>query len=369
MTDRYEIEMLWRCGACRAENKGRHKKCTSCGCAKTDDDAFYMPGDTSPAAAVTDPALLEKALAGPDWVCAFCRSAQGKLDGKCRNCGASAESGPSEDYVEERSGASFPVYERRRANVAVIVGLALAALVGLVGWLVFRTRVVDAHVASVAWTHKVVIDRWQVWHRQGFDQERGAFNVKDQGARIHHYNHVVDHYRTEAYTVQVACGETCRPIPRTCYSTPRVCTSSKNGFASCSGGGTVCSGGGQSCSTRYCTEPRTRQVPVYRDDPVYRDWYTWDVWDWGYNRTVAHEGTATATSWPSDAEIAKGALMHEGEKERSRREESYRVVLADHDDTWPYEPKSDAEFRGIAAGSVHRIKDGVGRGIELLPPR
>lgn len=375
----YQIEMLWRCSTCEHENLGRHKKCQGCGKA-LEGEEFYMPGDTSPAAAVKDPDLLEQALAGADWHCAYCRSSQRRDDGTCANCGASQDEAkpdvpPDSSLPPTSSPASStfipppPLPMRmgagtRAAAIASLVALAVALCL----WLVFRTKVVDVHVSSVHWERRVLVERYQVLHKEGWDRDPGSFNERDLGQRVHHYNHVIDHYRTESYTVQVACGQTCTPIPRSCYTTPRVCTSNKNGFASCSGGDQVCSGGGQSCSTRYCSEPRTRQVPVYRDDPVYRTWWAWDVWGWKQNRVVKEDGSTPDARWPSDQRVALGKGLADGEKERQSREEEYSVTFTDGDDSWKYEPKGYAEFREDAPGTRHRIKVGVAHGVEVMKP-
>jgi len=60
------IEMFWGCTTCNAKNLGRHKTCENCGAPRTDKSPEWMPGDTSPMAAVKDPALLRKFNAGAD---------------------------------------------------------------------------------------------------------------------------------------------------------------------------------------------------------------------------------------------------------------------------------------------------------------
>lgn len=369
----YQIEMLWRCSTCRSENKGRHKECQECG-KPLEDEEFYMPGDTSRAAAVTDPGLLEQALAGPDWECAYCKSSQRRDDGSCAQCGApqppGSDPGPvvkSKPPRPRRSDPSVPRLRDRKRLIAIAGAVLGVAAVALTLWLILRTRVVDVSVTAASWERRVLVDRWQVCHREGWDRDPRSFNERNLGERIHHYDKVLDHHRTEHYTVQVACGQDCVPVPRTCYTTPRTCTSNKNGFATCTGGNQVCSGGGQRCTTRYCSEPRTRQVPVYRDEPRYRTWWSWDVWDWKHNRTVKAAGSgADPPAWPTDDKVGLDRGLSDGEKERQRREEEYSVTFGDGEDSWGYAPKGEAEYLSLPLKSRHRIRVGLASGVEIV---
>lgn len=247
------------------------------------------------------------------------------------------------------------------------VTLALGVL-GLVLYLIFHTRIIDTHVTAVQWTYTVSVDRYQVWSREGWTPDYGAFDTHDQGSRIHHYDHVRVGSHQEHYNERVACGQDCRTIKGSCYTTTRNCTSNKNGSATCSGGDYVCDPDTQSCTTRYCDEPRTRTVDDYEDQPRYQDWYSWHVWDWGHNRNVVSAGATTETHWPPDSEIRLGMGLARGEKEReSGRQESYTATLFG-DKSYEYIPKSLTEFQKFPVGSQHKIKVGVAHGVEVLPP-
>ena len=146
---------------------------------------------------------------------------------------------------------------------------------------------------------------------------------------------------------QTCTPQACYTTTRTCYTTQRSCTSNRNGTANCSGGDQVCTGGDRicpppSCVTKYCDESRTRTVDDYEDQPRYQDYYAWDAWDWGYNRTVRHAGVSLETNWPSDDELK--APLATGEQERTRREEEYHVVFSTKDTTYDYTPRDESEF-------------------------
>jgi hypothetical protein len=69
MSGEWQVEMLWRCTACRHGNLGRHLECQRCGKPKTGAEEYEMPSDTSQANAVRDAELLRVAKAGANWRC------------------------------------------------------------------------------------------------------------------------------------------------------------------------------------------------------------------------------------------------------------------------------------------------------------
>jgi hypothetical protein len=432
----YQIEMLWRCPAEGHVNKGRHKECQKCGRPKTEEDGFFMPDDDSPAAAVTDQEQLRHAKAGADWKCKFCGSMRRKLDGTCEQCGADQDmstkgksiSGTGAEVKAQLAGDPFPPTggygkpgrvtpvpksapkeeerprfqvptppERRNWGPFLLLLGFLSMCVGGYG-IFIRQRDVVGVVSAVTWRHTIHVDRWKVFHREGFTPEAGSFNVQNLGKRYHHSDHVLDHYDTEHYSERVRCGEDCTPeiaptcvdvprtcvtVPPTCTTTPRNCTSNKNGYASCTGGDRVCSGGGQqcsgggrqcsggrprSCTPRYCDEPRTRQVPRYRDDPVYYDFFGWDVWGWGRQRSVPVSGATTETRWPTAEEVRLNEGCVGEERERESREAFYQVTFSDKDHSYTHRPSTVDEFGRYKLGTRFHLKTTLAGSVEVVGP-
>jgi hypothetical protein len=351
-----QIEMRWRCSSCSHDNLGRHAVCQQCGNPKDASERYVMPGDTAAAPSVTDPDLLRMATAGPNWRCSYCGSDQRKLDGNCAQCGAApvAEK-PRPPEKRERWPwwrvwlAKTRAWIREHPFATGAIGLVLAII--LVWAWVNRTRHFDATVAAVRWEQNVVVERWQIWQREGWRQDLApsAFDVVSLGSRVHHYEQVLDGYDTQYYTEKVACGEDCRDVPERCSES---CSDNGNGFATCR---TTCSGGGRSCSTRYCDERRSRQVPRYRQEPRYAEMTRYRIWDWGYHRTASASGATTNDLyWPDEA-ARVGVGLPPDEKERSHRVSKYRVTLGyDEDET--IEVEVDATmFATMALGSPHRL--------------
>jgi hypothetical protein len=358
-----QIEMLWRCGdkGCNHENRGRFHACERCGRPKGDEDGYYLPGDISHEAAVTDADQLRAALAGPDWRCKYCASMQRRLDGSCAQCGADQATGekvrevtPEPTTVEREWEAELP----RSPLPSRWAWLGLLLLIPLALWLLFRSHEYDATVTATSWRTSVHVEIYAPQGREGFNPDLDAVDVQNRGTRIHHYDHVRTGSHEEAYPVSEACGQTCSPVPRTCSTTPRSCRSNKNGYATCSGGNTVCSGGGQSCSVKYCSVTRHRTVDDYASVPRFQDYFAWTVWRWGHERDAVRVGDDVTPTW-ADPQV--------GDKEREAgRDMDLHARFAADGKTWDYAPRDVGELVRCATGSKHRIKVSVAGGVEIL---
>lgn len=396
------VEIFWRCRACNNKNLGRFKSCTSCSKTKDDLDEEILPEDPGPGRGVKDPGLLKQFTSGPDWVCKYCKSHQKKTDGSCANCGANQDGGRSRDRpptaptpappeieFEDRATGyrqaprpkrrptilfeelpPEPTRSRQRArSVGTMVGVFLGiATAGLLIWLLVRPRIYDTTVDSVAWKHVVIIDRYAVFHGEGFDEDRpaSAFNVISLGQHVHHHDRVIDHYETRIKTRQVPDGQSCTTIRGTCTTTPRSCSNNKNGSMTCSGGDRQCSPDYQSCTPKYRTESYPDPEPVYRDDPIYRTWYAWDNWEWHPNRRIEEAGSGTETYWPSPEKTRLNQGLAQGEQERDRKEATYSVVFRDGNDRYDYTPGSLSEFQRYAPASRFRIEVRTLGGVRVL---
>jgi hypothetical protein len=230
-----------------------------------------------------------------------------------------------------------------------------------------------AQVTAVSWTQTTYLDRWSVLDGEGFAESKpsDAFDVKTLGQRVHHYDKVLDRYDTETYTEQepdgfdtqtyterVACGQACTPSAPSCR---QVCTPNGNGFATCR---QECTPNAPSCATRYCDEPRTRQVPRtkmvtktrqiprYRDEPRMATYFAWHVWGWKEVKRETATGATIETRWPKLAsEVDAGA------KERERRTGVYRVSLVDYAErAREAQLFEERAFAAMTIGSWHVIR-------------
>lgn len=425
----WQQEMGWYCGTCKKLNRGRYKECQNCGKPKEREPFVDLPGEgESVEWAVKDPELVKQAKAGSDWECVYCHSHQRRDSGECAQCGARQGAsrdqetkwddgtvGPGgeglteqeeiereitkdrEDFKREFKwnarvrkrkariqakpapmkpapkpapvvAAKRPRWSSRQKKIGAGILLGLS-IIGLILFLLFRTRIVDATVTSTQWTYSVMVERYQIKRDEGFSESRpgDAFDVMPMGMRHHHYKKVQDGTRQESYTVQEACGT--RTIRGSCRTTPVRCTSNNNGFKSCSGGDRVCDP--DRTETKYCSRTKYRTVPKYKDVSVEQMWYAWKVWRWVLNRTVTETGTDLKPFWPSEVKIGLNQnLGPEAKQEREQREAKFLTVFTDEDgDKHEYTPKSLAEYQSLPQGMHKRLKVSIAGSPEIMPDK
>lgn len=389
---------------CSEHVLGRHKNCTNCGAPRRPECPEWMPDDISSSAAVRDPGLLSKFRLGPDWKCRYCDSSQYKADGTCGRCGASQSEGTPDPTVTSKPAASsLGARPRPRKDVVQIpspaqsvyrnnspptildepefvppksrpwdnpkfvrygVGGVLALGLALLAYFLFSTHEVTARVDSVAWTRTVAVQRYQINRHEGWTPDRDAITVQNLGSRVHHYDHVAVGSHREPYIDTYSCGQDCRTVPGSCYTTSRSCTSNRNGSATCSGGDTVCSSSQQECSTRYCTRTLYRTVTDYEDQPRYRDWYAWNVWEWTHNRNLVARGTTITVHTPTEA---TAPVLSFGQSERLLPPSTeYEVHLSNGKEQVDYKPTDEKEFLLFGPDSQHTLRTGILRSTELI---
>lgn len=409
MQDEYIIEMEWRC-ACGAVNEGLTLECERCGRPKTKGVVDEMPADTSEQAAITDPVKLARAESGPAWPCPYCEQAA-PAGAPCPRCGA-PEPGSGftvggrpatwprwsapRDHAEDRP-AELPAPPSPRARVRipmpaksapratpsdtwtrralrllpVFVGVLL--LLGVVGVLIraCQTREISGTVTSIAWTNTVLVDRWEATPGEGWEAPFGAERVHVIDPHRPHGTHpVFDHDEwVDDPHAPTDCGQTCTPGKPAAPATPSppmpgakgkpVCVPLGNGTARCKAPATsspvvLTSPPTPSvCVPKPCPPPAKVKVTITRDEPTYDAWLGWETWDWTLNvRRSFEEGAALPTRWPDPLPVALGP----GERERSRREGTYRVTVAAEGRTYTVRPRDEDHLLRFPVGSTIAVR-------------
>lgn len=375
--EEWHVEMFWDCTQCgHIGNRGRDKTCQGgCGHQLDDDEEFYLPKNVNDK--VTDPELLRKATGGADWTCRFCKSQQFRVDRICEQCGSNQkestpisrftiesleehensipppkqDSGLNRDLLRKVAQRSEPPPnppERFRVPTWVWVAPIGFSLLALLIWFLIPKEV-DAKVVDVYFQHAVHIQKYQEFHRTGWDPPGRAINVQKIEEKIHHHDHVPDGFKTEYYSVDVIDYNNCWRTPKNCVNTN--CKSQKNGFAKCS---KTCTGGDKVCGTKK--DKRSRQVQKYRDVSVLRGWYGWDIWEWEHDRDVFATGHTQNVYWPSEDEVSLNRHLRLGEEERFTKEASYSVKFEERGDSWNYSPADLNEFQSFVMGGIYHIR-------------
>ncbi len=422
---KYSIELLWTCHVCgRVGNRGLRRHCGGCGHPKDDKDEEFFPDDISIKNALHGQDK-QRAEAGPDYHCKYCRSLQSALNRFCDECGADQQSAaesweatektatldvrtgerhestgdrvkvvpvaptpPTESAAEPVASTRLPSITFSGLNVEpgsyrqmvgralrpgatrprrfwpLVLGLGAVLFVGFGIWWLVHPRYERAQVAALSWERGIDIERYQLFSHDGWTPPLvGAVDLVDEGPRVHHTEHVLVGSHKETVTDAVACGENCKTVKGKCTTTRVVCTKNKNGTADCKGGDQVCAPDSQSCEAKTCDVV----VKDYDDVPVMWEWYAWKEWDWGFHRTVRRSGAQDTPSWPSPEELT--APLGPGESERQgRRSEQYRVTFQAATGSYPFEPRTEGEFARYTIGSRWTLQRNAMSVTAVLPP-
>lgn len=367
-------EGRWDCPHCRTIGiRGRDLTCPSCGSVRPEDIQFYLPED---APEVTDEALRQRAQDGADWICAYCGTSNVALGDPCRQCGAPRAESDRRQRVREygmdevpRSGddpipsaqpKSSPTEESPpRSFFARFWGRIVAAITAIVVLICGGSAALLQHttheavtVTGLSWERTIAVEAYRTERIEDWSLPPDARLIR-QREEIHHYEQVLDHYETRTRDVsdQVQVG-----------TETYVCGQRDLGNGMFED---------RECSrpiyeTRWRTE--TYEEPIYRDEPVYRTKYTYDIDQWVYDRTERRAGTNSDPSeWPSVSEFQGVPVV--GRSERAgERTETYTVSVVSQSGT-SYDVVVDAaEWERYRVGqSLTLTFDIFGTPLEFAP--
>ncbi len=340
-------EGKWRCARCSTANLGRNLNCQTCGVKRGDDVEFYLEDD---AAVVADANLLSQANAGADWICRYCGGNNRANQTQCSSCG-SVRSSLDRRLVEETRDDGDWSSEARKKNPPNIqparfqptaprksffgsrlfkFGLlgaggllsAFAVLFVVLVYLSTLTGAVEVEVAGLEWTRSIVVEEYKTVNETAWEGEvpSGA-RIKSQTRAVHHTDKIADGTRSvpETYTEQVSDGSeryVCGKInKKNGYFEDKYCTRTKY---------------------KTVTKTRSRSETVYRDVPVYKTRYTYDVDKW----IAAGEKTTSGTDFnPQWATIQTDRTRRE-----AKRTETYNLLVKElGGDNKPHKIKLTAE--------------------------
>lgn len=304
-------EGRWVCTYCGAECRGRDESCagldggSGCGAARQPGVRFYLPGQSP---YLTDPGLIADARSGADWNCDHCGGANKGAVGShpvraCVHCGQAREATdqptPVRDFApglapataeavrpprpspNRRNAASPSPSPARSTRIGLITGALLAVL--FLAWSVlFAAYPAPMAVTGLNWERTLTVEAYRTVQEEGWDAPSDA-RVHDRDRRVRSWREVLD--RMETRTRQVServqvgtesygCGT--RDLGNG-YFQDLTCTR-------------------PAYQTRMRTE--TYQEPVYRREPVYDTWLSWEVERWVPARTERTSGTRPDRTWP-----------------------------------------------------------------------
>ncbi len=304
------IEGLWDCPYCGQKGiSGLTKSCPNCAHPQDEGTKFYLGNEKK----AVDVEKAKDYGKGADWTCAFCGSLNRYHNANCTNCGAE-RADSSGDYFENRKKEAAgqqpsppPPAPKKRKLWPILLGIA--AIIALIV-LIARPKAKDVTVSDKTWTRSIAVEEYATLRESDWSVPQGGRLVNSH-QEIRRYEQVLDHYATEAYEVgeEVLDG----------YDTYTDYEDN--------GDGTFTEVTWE--EPRYRTEYHTeyREVPVYRQEPVYDTMYDYDIERWVHARDETARGAAFAASDSTlrDLEVAEPywpeTRLGGNEREEGRSEE------------------------------------------------
>lgn len=380
------VESVWTCSSCGHSGiPGSQKKCPNCGNPKGVDEEYQHPNQsTYLSSAQLDSMGVDPKQHFSDELCPHCGAklkpgtqkcpnCGGAIDNaayagqKCPNCGRETVDGhcPSCGALTDqkqssppgRPHAGLPALKGGVPNRNILVAVALAILVTITLALIFWPREKTVVVHEVSWSRTIQIEEYQYNRHGGWALPQGADYISDE-VRFHNNESVYDHTEvlchdewqqigteTETYTDQ-ECSNEYSHTDETCYDDG---TCDRHDVYE-----TVCH-----------DVSKTRQVPeygnvtvcddvkIYRDEPRYATWYTYDVWEWVRIDPLQTHGMDSNPTWP--------AFSADARHREASRDEEFEVSFVDKKGkTFSYRPATVEEFQRYRSGSDWKIKTVAG---------
>lgn len=280
-----KLEGYWDCPYCnRKANKGRYRNCPGCGKTRGKDIKFYL--------IEKDVYVPEENVPkGPDWLYECCDSYNTSSADYCVSCGA--PKGAAKDYFEmqpkeedmawlnqtsQEENHSLKGFTKKGLNFKPLIISACVILAFVLFITILLPKTAIMKVTELSWTRSIEIEEYKTVRESGWTLPSGGRMVYTN-LEVKSYIQVLDHYETK--------------------------TVSKS----------------ETYISGYQTQ--TKQVPVYRSDPVYATKYYYDIERWKYDRTETSSGVDGEPYWP---EVSLSDKEREGKKHQKYFVKVYSIL-------------------------------------------
>ena len=384
----------WICPYCgNSDIPGSSQSCPNCGRTRDNTVKFYPPGHrpSTPKVYVTDHDKAERLRNSPDWHCSYCDSLVNHYKDRCPSCGHTRSESDknyyqlhperksmrfsSDEIVQSPSSSDDEEYHRSTARNTtarntvheavnheydeprstfgsshtlsldipwkqigiILLIVALVAGIAVGAWFIFSPKERYITVTDMYWARSIDIEEYRTVRESDWYVPDGGRTQYTQ-QEIHHYDTVFDHYDTVTRSRTVVTG----------YHTETSYYDLGNGYF-------------EETSYQvpeYGTEYYTEQEAVYRQDPVYRTKYYYDIERWKYDCTVRSGAHDKEPYWP-ETNITD-------EKHRTgARSQSYNITAVYEDKSNDYTMNYNDWIETSVGDELHVLVHFGGR-IELI---
>jgi ribosomal protein L40E len=311
------VEGYWICPKCNAKCKGSEQNCSSCGAVRGEDVEFFCDDE---APAIDDKEELEKAKAGPDWICQFCGNTSPSTSKRCTGCGSLRSDGTKRKEKDvplqgkkpttsrktnqaPTSGQKFPTGAKIGCGIFALILMILMALS-------CQEKTAEIEILETSWQRTIEVEQFKRLQETAWRNEvPSAGKAISSRREIRSYNKIPDGYEnvTETYTEKVKVGE------------KRVKAGKKD------------LGNGRfkikyKMVPQYENQKKTRTVrkQKYRKEPVYDEKVTYEINRWKAQETKTASGKNDEPSWPPSEE-SNNKPAQVGDFRNGKKTEKYEV--------------------------------------------
>lgn len=319
------IEGLWDCSYCETKGiKGGIRECPNCGRPRDENTKFYLPSNIE--ANYVEEEKTKTINRNPDWICEYCDSLNSDNDAFCVSCGAERgaknyfsnkkekisneeldiKEDSKSDYTDVNTNQNYgnkkgiKDFFKEKWKILVIIPLIISFIIGLVFLFIPKEETIT--ISGFKWERSIEIERYQTVEESDWTLPTAA-RLLYTNQELYGYEQVIDHYeiKTERIEKEKIVG----------YEDYVV------GYNDL-GNGYFEEIVEQRPKYETYYEEKEYEVPVYRDEPIYRTKYYYEIDKWLYERTVLTKDSNKEPYWGE-------VNLSENERESTKKEIYYVI--------------------------------------------
>lgn len=343
------VEGYWDCSFCGAKGvRGGLANCDKCGSPRSEDTVFYMKDKIN----YVSEEKLKNISKNPDWCCSCCNRLNSDKEDNCISCGASKRDSQynyfelnkkQQEKVKEVNEKSQEYKHKNISNyLFVILGVILIAFIISGFTKLLQPKIDTIKVTEMSWERSIDIEKYQTVYENGWNVPPGARLDYNQ-IEFSHNKQVISYYETRSRQVQKS-----RISHYESYISGH--RDLGNGYFE------EIKSSRPVYDTYYETE--YYQSPVYKDEPVYRTKYYYEIDKWLYERKVMTSSKDNKPYW-GESKISKD------ERESSKHEAYYINAVNSDGKTDKYTISYDY-WDTLKVGESIKVKIYLDNHIELV---
>lgn len=316
------IRGYWDCSYCdKKKIDGLIDICPSCGKRKSESVKYYMenPNDIVSESELNAAGISKEECDGKhkEWICPYCLQLNNWADQECKACG-SGKNLSEKQYGDNRNNPlknNIVKYNEENKNskiyqkVLLLLGCILPVIILIIGFFPYKEITT---ISGFSWERCVYVEEYKTFSESGWtlpDQARLNYSKPE----LYGYEKVLDHYETKT-----------RQVPKQVLDGYETYTSYSD-----NGNGTFSEHTYQTPIYRTEYYDETYQEAVYRDEPVYKTKYYYDIDRWTVIYKYPSKEEDKTPYWNTD-------YILKDKQRDTKRTETYNIIYVSKKKKYEY---------------------------------